>query len=413
MRADDARWLISLILVKTANRDTDPWGLVRLDSQILRRVMYKHDATDVIRALEHGGAIETAAYCTGVKCKGYRLAKRYLGDRCVRMPVTDPRLLGSIERERQRLDAEEQQARWKPIHYRLNVEQRCLTIDDAADVILAGLPDHARLCQDVLVGNIRRREFPFSVGTTRRVFNAITGLKRDLRPALRIGGEPLGSVDIRCAQPGLLAIVFTSQNPPSVPKPRATYKHEAAAGPSLHSCPLPPLVLSSLIEESPLQAAPGRDAPPLLALLSSSFGASDVADFCELASSGTLYERLVALSGLERDAVKLAFLRDVLAKRGHYPSAVENAFRAEFPSVHRAIRYINRRDHGELIRLLQRMESWLVVENVSPRLVGRVPCITLHDAIYSTHGNLAAVETAFKETFDELGCRLALKVEMP
>jgi hypothetical protein len=336
---------------------------------------------DVMRALEQGGAIETAPYCVGVRCKGYRLAKRFLGDRCVRVPVTDPRLLDRIERERECQDAEAQQGRWKPIHFLLNAEQRHLTIGGDADVILAELSDQTRLCQDVLVSNLRRREFRFSVSTTGRVFNAITGLKRELRQSLRIGGEPLGSVDIRCAQPGLLALAISQRTPTNGLKKLGTYKHTSLAAPILPSslpCPLP---------------------------------APDLTAFVGLATSGLLYETFVSLTGLDRDAVKLAFLRDVLAKRGRYPSAVEQAFLVEFPTVHQYIRSVNCRDHAELIRHLQRLESWLVIERVSPRLLGRVPCITLHDAIYSTRRNLPTVERAFGETFDEIGCRLSLKRE--
>ena len=385
------RWLISTILTKTANRDTDVWGLVRLDSRILRRVMNQRTALEVIQSLVDGGAIQTAPYYAGVKCKGYRLARRYLSDRCVRMPVTDPWLLERIQRERQRLDTEEREARWLPIHYALHQDQQRLTIGPDADVILAGQPPHTRLCQDVLVGNIRRRDFHLTVGRTCRVFNAITGLKRDLRHALRIDGEPLGSVDIRCAQPGLLAVILRQAYPPNRPKHALTYKLGAPGRPD------PPLSLP---------------APPL-APFAPSLASPDVAFFGELACTGCLYERLVTLSGLTRELVKKRFLIDVLAKRGRYPSDVERAFRAEFPTVHRAIRYVNRDDHGELIRLLQRMEAWLVIEQVSPRLVGRVPVVTLHDAIYSTGDGLRAVEAAFRETFDAIGCRLALKVETP
>jgi hypothetical protein len=128
--------------------------------------------------------------------------------------------------------------------------------------------------------------------------------------------------------------------------------------------------------------------------------------------SGRLYERLMELTCLPRDVVKLAFLRDVLAKRGRYPSAVETAFRRSFPDVYGYIRAVNRQNHGELIRRLQRLESWLVIENVAPRLVGRVPVVTLHDAIYSTLHSLEAVEAAFHEVFDEIGFRLSLKREV-
>ena len=64
-----------------------------------------------------------------------------------------------------------------------------------------------------------------------------------------------------------------------------------------------------------------------------------------------------------------------------------------------------------MIRRVQRLEFRLVVETVAPRLVGRVPCLTLHDAIYSTVPNLATVEAAFNEVFDVIGFRLKLKRE--
>ena len=234
--------------------------------------MNQETAREIVEALERGGAIETAPYCPGVKCKGYRLAKRYLGDRCVRVPILDPRLLDRIERERERLQAEERQTCWKPIHYRLDAEQQHLTIDAAADAILDGLPDHTRLCQDVLVDNLRRRSLPFSVGKTGRVFNSITGLKRELRQALRLGGEQIGAVDISCAQPGLLAMAMSQFYPPSVGKTPLTYKH---------SC-------------SPLSRS--LPSPPSLA--------SDVPSFVSLASEGSLYERLAELSGLPRAVVE-------------------------------------------------------------------------------------------------------------
>jgi hypothetical protein len=124
-----------------------------------------------------------------------------------------------------------------------------------------------------------------------------------------------------------------------------------------------------------------------------------------------LYEFLTQRTGLSRDAVKLALLRDVLAKRGRYPSRVEGVFRREFPEVYRFVRMVNRNDHAELIRRLQRRESWLVVENVAPRLVGRVPVVTLHDAVFSPTDDVGAVLGAFEETFQALGFRLAVKAE--
>lgn len=88
MRADDARWLMDTIVRKTAYRNTDPWGCVRLHSSIMRKIMSPDNIAGIVKALERGKAIETAPYFAGVKCKGYRLGRRYLGDRRVCRPAT-------------------------------------------------------------------------------------------------------------------------------------------------------------------------------------------------------------------------------------------------------------------------------------------------------------------------------------
>lgn len=377
MRSDDARWFVSLVLKKTAAKCVDEWGLVRLHSDVLRRVMDQRNSAAVIRALVDGNVIEEAPHCAGVKAKGYRLANRFLGDRCVRVPAMDPRLIERLERERDRLDEEQPQSEWLPIHHDLEREQHHVTIAPEAEQLVDTLPTHTRLCQDVLVSNLRHRSLPFTVSRTGRVFNSITGLKRELRRTLRIERRPVGSVDIVCAQPGLLALMLSRQfHPSGVPKPRTTYK----------------LTDSVCSSTGPLPA--------------------DTARFVNRVGDGSFYQVLVDKTGFDRETVKLGFLRDVLAKKGRYPSAVESAFAAEFPTVHAAIREINAADHGELIRRLQGMESWLVVELVAPRLLSAgCHAVTLHDAIFARADKVSDVEAAFREVFDELDFHLSLKRE--
>lgn len=381
-RADDARWLLHTILTKTTYRDLDSNGCVRLHSAILRRIMDNRAVATIIKSLEDGGAIETAPYRPRVQATGFRLGRRYLADRHVRVQATDQRLIRRIEQERERL-REAGQGRWRPIHYDLDAEQQHVTITAAADPLVDALPWHARLCQDVLVGNLKRRTLPFSVSSTGRCFNAITGLKRTLRPTLRIDGQPIGGVDLRCAQPGLLAMLIAKKR------------------------------FTPLVSEFEMYNIEGNTAGcPYLPLSRVPAPAPDVAAFVSCAGDGSLYDLLVSSSGLERSLVKRGMLVDVLAKQGSYPSEVEDAFRQAFPSVHAIVRDVNRDDHGTLIRLLQRAESWLVIDCVAPKLIDSgTRCVTLHDAIYSQVGSVSAVEAAFRETFAELGIRLALSTE--
>ena len=101
--ADSARYFVSTILRKTAAKDVDPWGLVRLDSQILRRVMGKH-SSEIVKALEPG-AID-CVLLPKREMQGLPPCERYLGDRCVTRPAVDPFLIDRLNRERQHQDAE-------------------------------------------------------------------------------------------------------------------------------------------------------------------------------------------------------------------------------------------------------------------------------------------------------------------
>lgn len=402
-RADDANWLVSTILTKTAYGQTDPYGYVRLHADILRRIMSKRKYTSVIKALVDSGWLDPPVpYCPGVKGKGYRLTEGILSQRSKRVAAQDRYLIKRVLRERKRM-REEQMVHWLPIHHELERIQQALTITSEAEAILNGLElaDNARLCQDVLVGNIRERTPKFSVSRTGRVFNRITGLKRELRTAVRLDGEPIGGVDIVCAQPALLAHLIRASNLKNVP----TYKRERVlpAALAVGGC------------------GPGRELS-LPAGVSTDFGrvstnfGSDFLRFEDLVLTGCLYEKMVRLGESAnlrlkqpRDDVKLFLLRDVFAKKGSYPCAFEDVFREAFPSVYRFVKWANDGDHARLIRTLQRLESWIVIENVAPRLVGRIPFVTLHDAIYSRVRDTQVVLDAFHETFDDLRVRLAVK----
>ena len=128
-----------------------------------------------------------------------------------------------------------------------------------------------------------------------------------------------------------LAFMLSPKYPPNVPFPWATYKHGLLVAP-----------------------------PPVLSLDSSCLSyCPDLGSFESSVFEGSFYESLCKKTGLDRQTVKLRFLVDVLAKRGRYPSPVEQVFRRDYPTVHRAIRETNRDDHGTLIRMLQAAESWL------------------------------------------------------
>ncbi len=406
-RADDARYLVSAVVKKTAEGNLDAWGMARLQAEILRRTMYARTATAIERALIDANVIETAPHCAGKRSKGFRLGAAYVGDRYIRRPAVDVRLIERWQKECDRMDAEQRRTVWKPIHDMLAAELPHVTITEKADDVLAALQNPAaRLCQDVAVDNIRRGQHPFTVSSTGRVFNSITGLKPDLRHELRIEGRPTGCIDIVAAQPALLAALIAQNYPPNVLKKRSTYKHYQPDRSLSPSGSQPPSKSQSVSQKTIFGSSEQKRVATSRAL------ARDAQSFIECACDGSIYDVLGRLTGLERQDVKRAFLRDVLAKKGRYDSETERAFANEFPTVWEFIRDVNHDDHATLIRLLQRAESELVVETIAPRLLSAgCRVVTLHDAIYSRADQLSAVEDGFSDTIRELGINLRTKRE--
>jgi len=383
LKADAARWLVSTVLRKMAANDVDSRGYASLSSTILERVM-GHGYAGIVRTLIAEDVLERSPYREG-KSFGYRLTTQYLTQRPRQVHVTNPVLLDRIRKEHERTDAE-QAARRKPIHDALDVAQYGVTITPEARGAVELLPEKSRLCQRVHVDRLERQDLPLTISTTGRVFNGLSGVKSDLRSHVRLNGEPIGCVDISNSQPAILGNLLSFGVPYQRGKRCSNIKI-----PRLFSPPAPSLPLS-------LPSASSSSASP--------------SSFSELASSGCLYEELASLCSRDRNSVKKRFLVDVLAKKGKYPSEVERAFRQKFPAVWEMIQQINSESHCNLIRLLQRAEAWLVIEQVSPRLVDRVPIVTLHDAVFSRLQDLGVVEEAFAEALGRVGWKLSLKREI-
>jgi hypothetical protein len=48
---------------------------------------------------------------------------------------------------------------------------------------------------------------------------------------------------------------------------------------------------------------------------------------------------------------------------------------------------------------------------VCPKLVSRIPTISLHDSIFSSAKNIGIITDAFNETFEQIGFKMSLKAE--
>jgi hypothetical protein len=401
---DDARYFISTILVKTARGQVDILGVVRLHAAHLRRVMHNRHYRTVVEALLERGAIERFPYAVGERSFGYRLTKRFVADRHVRVRVTDCRLIARLKAFHARAEVE-RQSRLEPVHRALARQQKRLRIDgDRARQIIAGLPEQSNPwdAQGILVADIEQRDFHVNVGRYGRLSNNVTSMKREIRTALHCNGSPLASVDVSCAQPALIAKIMRDQ----IQNNKGQIKDQTE---------------QSGRRQEQTNRGTIYDAPNNLPKLPS----CDFTLYEQLAQTGQLYDYLLAelrrvRVNMPRDVLKRRFLCDVVAKRkanqkgAEYPSVVEDVFRGLFPSVYAFVRKFNYHGwrHENLIRELQIDESKLVIETVAADLVRMHPTtffLTLHDAIYSAPHDLAKVEDAFRQAFDRTGFQMTIK----
>ncbi len=400
-RADCARWFLGSIIRKSMFGNADDEGYVRLSAEICRSVMGQRTWRGVRNSLIRSGVVKTRNHVAGLRCRGYRLGDR-IGGQPRRVPLVEPGLLSRLSAFQDGRQ-QERELTWLPVHRELRAAQQGLRVKPEVDGALADLEGPSRCIQSALVQNIRDCRPSFSVGSTRRVYNGITGMKKTLREHVRLGGEPIKGVDIRAAQPALLGLLMTSdglRNPLRRGKGRTNIDSAVSAG-----------CVSS-------------HAAFVLCFSATLAGCVeiDAVEFASCCREGKLWTELLAAcraNGLRVPAdrvvalrwVKKRFLVDVVACDGRYRSGFRAVVLAMWPSVCAFCLAANVASGGGLIAALQRLESWLVVESVAPRLVRDAPIVTVHDAIYSRESDRKRVRDAFYETFEDYGFELQLKDE--
>jgi len=131
-------------------------------------------------------------------------------------------------------------------------------------------------------------------------------------------------------------------------------------------------------------------------------------EFCEylrISQSGRFYEELQSLlnqPGLTREEVKEYTYILFFADNRHGPQfrLKEQPFVQKFPHAYKIFCLIKRKKKSFLPTLLQRTESFIVIENVARRIgeeKPHLPIFTIHDSIITTKGNEEYIAHVLKE----------------
>ncbi len=286
---------------------------------------------------------------------------------------------------------------------------------------------------------IASKDWSFSVCRYGRVHTDLTRCPKAVRPALRVGGEPLIEIDIANSQPLFLALLLINYRRNgnktfayvTFPEERANpYDQidEIVRRTILHFSqreeisPTPPPTASITTRK---ECDEGKEGIVFVELRASDDGADrgsryqrflkpDETAFVRLCEAGRLYEDFMDRLGLPvRNWAKEQFF-EVIYGSNHVQSPLKADFTEVFPSVAEVVRVHKRKDHGFLPRLMQNVEANFVINTVCRRLMNELPdapVLTIHDCLLTTPPYADAITGVMREEFARLGLSAELKVK--
>ena len=97
-RADDARYLVSLVIYKAMNSMVDSQGFARLKADILNQVMDNRKRVEITKCLVRRKVIKcNRSYIVGERSLGYCLHPRFFNDALKTVVATDSRIIRRLD----------------------------------------------------------------------------------------------------------------------------------------------------------------------------------------------------------------------------------------------------------------------------------------------------------------------------
>jgi hypothetical protein len=129
--------------------------------------------------------------------------------------------------------------------------------------------------------------------------------------------------------------------------------------------------------------------------------------YIEYVNSGEFYkkisQKLYPSSTFDKQYIKEMFYTLFFSKNRviqGYSARPKRDFRTHFPKIYEIFSILKRKDHRTLARLLQRIESIVMIQKVAKRISEErpdLPIFTIHDSIATTVGNEDYVSTVIQE----------------
>lgn len=434
---DNLLFIIHCIMIRMAYLSNDQLkkigkqdGFLPLNAKYLEKKISRYKNN--IEYLKKVGVIETDdSYLTRNVSKGYRLTSPYTGQGFKKTAITYLPLCNKIKKDspfrKDKLAAKEfpYLAKWfqsgkleidfKEASNWINESEKdeLLIIDNNSNFSNSKkLSEKKKTLEKhrgfrILATRLEEKNYYFNKDEFgNRLHTNLTNLPKELRNFLSYDGQNLVSIDIRNSQPYMSLPVMTKkfwQSKPIPGKPtllridRDMYKNRRWDKYKRNN-----IIMFN-------------DSPEMLA--SSDF---QLSEFVKNVTNGSFYEHLISVFDKsqsidlgtseqeKRVNVKRMVLTVLFDFDNKFYNKAENsayqAFKKEFPTVSKVFRHIKEGGYRSLAKILQKIESFLILSVICKRIskeTPHIPIFTIHDSIVTTKGNEEYVQSVMKEELEK------------
>lgn len=252
-------------------------------------------------------------------------------------------------------------------------------------------------------------DFQLKVDTNVYRFHSnITNIRSELRNLLTYNGLPLCSIDIKNSQP-FLSTVLLDENFWQDKGVKSIISINNINNSSIYKH----LTIDKYISYIMCLKSPEMQS------------CIDLEWYVQIVSQGKFYECFekamseeLGSNYADRRAVKTAMFQVLYSDNrfiGQVEAAPKKLFKDIFPSVYNLFALIKQGDKTKLPRLLQQLESHLIIKQVSKRIAREkpnLPIFTIHDSIATTVGNEAYIKAVIEEElYSAIGHKPILNLE--
>lgn len=390
--------------------------------------------------LKHGVMLTDNQFISGKKCKGYCFDYPYSGQKIVTIEESSYILKKAIRRQKDFLKEEQKKSVkqhayltkwWDTGKLGIDVKSANDWIENnKAEKIQAikttnsktqqvDIENAINTAEDfkylVSIINDRKCSYRFS-GIGHRFYSPLTNLKKELRNYLTYDGKPLVSIDIKNSQPFFAIALFrksfwstTTQYSPNLNLHKLSKKLDevlgigSSRGSSIYDS------IITLIKTS--KNLTGQGSPFL--------------HFIDLVVKGQLYEyiekefkptypnRFDCRQNVKKEVLRILY-GDPKNEYDHFQKPCQT-FKDHFPEVYSLFKLIKSEEYNLLPLLLQRIESYLVIDIICKeisKLHPQIPLFTIHDSIVTTKENEVIVEQIMsQQILEHIGHKPELFIE--